>query len=85
MNREDIKQLVFDRVGVILVDKAEIHENSTFEDLALDEDDVEELFSYLESQLEFTFPAPIRLRATQAPEHMTLNFLVDFILAMRDD
>jgi hypothetical protein len=85
MNREEIKQLVFDRVGVILVDKAEIHENSTFEDLALDEDDVEELFSYLESQLEFTFPVPIRQRATQAPEHMTLNFLVDFILAMRDD
>jgi len=85
MTREDIKQLVFDRIGVILVDKAEIHENSTFEDLKLDQDDVEVLFSYLESRLEFSFPAPIRERATQAPEHMTLNFLVDFILTMRDD
>lgn len=85
MTREDIKQLVFDRIGVILVDKAEIHENSSFEDLKLDEDDVDELFNYLESQLEFTLPAFVRERAKKAPDHMTPNFLVDFILTMRDD
>lgn len=85
MNRKEIMQLVFDRIGVILVDKAEIHENSTFEELALDEEDVNELFSYLEKELDFIFDPFIRERATQAPEHMTLNFLVDFILAMRDE
>lgn len=85
MNRKEIMQLVFDGIGVILVDKAEIHEDSTLEDLALDEDDVNELFSYLEKELDFTFNPFIKERATLAPEHMTLNFLVDLILAARDE
>ncbi|SQF99841.1 Uncharacterised protein [Paucimonas lemoignei] len=85
MTREDIKQLIFDRLGVILVDKAEIHENSSFEELALDEEDVEELFSYLETELGFRFPDTIRHRATGAPDHLTVSFLADFIFAIRDD
>jgi len=85
MTREDIKQLIFDRLGVILVDKAEIHENSSFEELALDEEDVEELFSYLETRLGFRFPDTIRQIANRAPDHLSVSFLADLIFAIRND
>lgn len=85
MTREDIKQLIFNRLGVILVDKAEIHENSSFKELALDADDVEELFSYLEAELGFRVPDTIRQIATGAPDHLTVSFLADLIFTIRDE
>jgi acyl carrier protein len=85
MNRGEIQQRVFDTLGVILVDKSQILENSTFEELALDEKDVMELFGRLESQFKFTFPEAIRERATHAPEHLTLPILVDLIVLMSED
>ncbi len=85
MTREDIKQIILDQLGVILVDKAEIHEHSSFEELVLDEEDVEELFSYLENKLPVDLPDNIRLRAKKNPDRITADALAEIIFALRDD
>lgn len=83
MNREEIKQRVFDTLGIILVDKTAIHEDSTFKDLALDDDDVDKLLLRLGSEFGFVFPDAIRKRAGDAPDHVTLPTLVDLIVLMQ--
>lgn len=47
MNRAAIKQSVFDTLGIILVDKSEIREDATFDDLVLDNEDIKELLDIL--------------------------------------
>jgi len=85
MTREDIKQLIFNRLGVILVDKEEIHENSSFKELALDEEDVEQLFSHLETELGFRFPDTFRQIATAASDRLSVHLLAELIFAIRND
>lgn len=85
MNRKDIQQHVFDAIGIILVDKSEIHEDSSFEDLKLDEKDVNELFSQLESDYKFEFPDAVKARAIDKPEELILPMLVDLILMLKQD
>lgn len=85
MDREGIKQRVFDALGIILVDKSQIHEDSTFEELVLDDDDIHELFKRLEHLFACRFPAFIRERANRRPEHVSLPMLVDLIVLMQQD
>ncbi|HEX8595269.1 MAG TPA: hypothetical protein VF682_18660 [Pseudomonas sp.] len=85
MNRKDIQQHVFDEIGIILVDKSEIREDSSFKDLWLDEDDVIELFSRLERDYNLVFPPEVRERAIGHPEELILTMLVDLILVLRKD
>ncbi|MBI6853624.1 hypothetical protein YA0002_12685 [Pseudomonas cichorii] len=83
MNREDINQSVLDILGVILVDKSALRDDVTFEDLMLDEEDINELFGRLEEEYRFEFPAFIRERAIHKPEHLSLPMVVDLIVLMR--
>jgi hypothetical protein len=85
MDREEIKQRVLDTLGIILVDKTAIHEDATFMDLALDDEDVEWLLERLGNEFGFTFPAAIKKRAGDAPDHVTLPTLVDLIVLMRQE
>ncbi|EPJ89942.1 MULTISPECIES: hypothetical protein [Pseudomonas] len=79
MKRSEIQQHVFDAIGIILVDKSEIHENSSFKDLMLDEDDVNELFDQLQSDYGVEFPAIQRAKAINRPEDFTLTELTELI------
>ncbi|MBX8529056.1 hypothetical protein [Pseudomonas cichorii] len=83
MNREDINQRVLDVLGVILVDKSALRDDVAFEDLVLDEQDINELFGRLEEEFGFAFPASIRERAIHKPEHLSLPVVVDLIVLMR--
>ncbi|MEE4106412.1 hypothetical protein V2I78_20265 [Pseudomonas viridiflava] len=85
MSREAIKQRVLDALGVILVDKAEIRDDSTFKDLRLDDEDVDELFAQLGGEFNFEFPDFIRKRALNKPEHLSLPMVVDLILLMQQE
>lgn len=85
MDREGIKQRVFDALGIILVDKSQIHEDSTFEELVLDDDDIHELFKRLEHMFACRFPGFIRERANRRPEHVSLPMLVDLIVLMQHE
>ena len=85
MDREEIKQRVFDSLGIILVDKTAIHDDATFMDLALDDEDVDWLLQRLGSEFGFTFPEAIRKRAGDAPDHVTLPTLVDLIVLMQQE
>ncbi|GFM79584.1 hypothetical protein PSCICO_04240 [Pseudomonas cichorii] len=83
MNREDINQRVLDVLGVILVDKSALRDDVTFKDLVLDEEDIDEFFGRLGEEFDFKFPAFIRARALDKPEHLSLPMVVDLIVLMR--
>jgi acyl carrier protein len=85
MNREGIKQRVMDALGVILVDKDAIQEDATFQDLVLDNEDVDELFNALGTEFGFEFPESIRQRAIHKPEHLSLPMIVDLVLLMQQE
>lgn len=85
MNREGIKQRVMDALGVILVDKDAIQEDATFQDLVLDDEDVDELFDALGTEFGFKFPHTIRQRAIDKPEHLSLPMIVDLVLLMQQE
>ena len=85
MNREGIKQRVMDALGVILVDKDAIQEDATFQDLVLDDEDVDELFNALGTEFGFEFPESIRQRAIHKPEHLSLPMIVDLVLLMQQE
>lgn len=85
MDREGIKQRVFDALGIILVDKSQIHEDSTFAELVLDDDDVHELLKRLEHMFACRFPSFVRERASRRPEHVSLPMLVDLIVLMQQE
>ncbi|RRV06962.1 hypothetical protein EGJ27_14525 [Pseudomonas sp. v388] len=85
MNREGIKQRVLDVLGIILVDKDAIREDATFQDLVLDDEDVDELFNSLGNEFGFEFPESIRQRAIHKPEHLSLPMVVDLVLLMQQE
>ncbi|KPB74544.1 hypothetical protein ACKUFS_01960 [Pseudomonas cannabina] len=76
MNRAAIKQSVFDTLGIILVDKSEIREDATFDDLVLDNEDIKELLDILGKKFGFTFPDFITTQTT------ALTMVVDMILLL---
>ncbi|KPC33064.1 Uncharacterized protein ABJ99_1917 [Pseudomonas syringae pv. cilantro] len=76
MNRAAIKQSVFDTLGIILVDKSEIREEATFEDLVLDDEDIEKLLGTLGEKFGFTFPDFMTTQTT------ALTMVVDMILLL---
>ncbi|KGS11158.1 MULTISPECIES: hypothetical protein [Pseudomonas syringae group] len=77
MNREAISQGVFDELGVILVDKSEIHMAATFDDLAMDQDDIEKLLDALQTKFKVEFPDSVKLQTTP------LTQVIDTILLIR--
>ena len=85
MKRSEIQQHVFDAIGIILVDKSEIHENSSFKDLMLDEDDVNDLYDQLQSDFGIVFKPEHRAQAINSPQELTLARLVTQILKLRHD
>lgn len=85
MNREEIKQRVLDALGVILIDKDAIRDDATFQDLVLDDEDVDELFNTLGAEFGFDFPDFIKRRAVRKPEHLSLPMIVDLILLMQQE
>jgi hypothetical protein len=85
MNREEIKQRVLDALGVILIDKDAIREDATFQDLVLDDEDVDELFNTLGTEFGFEFPDFIKQRAVHKPQHLSLPMVVDLILLMQKE
>ncbi|RMV73888.1 hypothetical protein ALP05_100312 [Pseudomonas caricapapayae] len=82
MNREEIKQKVFDALGIILVDKSDIHEGATLTSLKLDDEDIERLFTALGEVFHFTFPVQIKEQAIEKPDDFSLQMIVELILLM---
>lgn len=80
MNRKEIRQKVFDALGIILVDKSAIQDNATLADLALDDDDIERFFRALEEAFDFTLPEAIREKAIARPDQFALNKIIKLIL-----
>ncbi|KPB18634.1 hypothetical protein [Pseudomonas amygdali] len=85
MNREEIKQKVFDALGIILVDKSMIHEDATFIDLAFEDDDIECLFAALGEVFNFAFPDQIKEQAITKPEDFSLHMIIELILLMGNE
>ncbi|AHG40025.1 hypothetical protein N018_07095 [Pseudomonas syringae CC1557] len=77
MDRVAIRQSVFDELGIILVDKSEIREKATFDDLVLDNHDIERLFSVLGKKFKLEFPNDMKAKPT------TLAMVIDMILFRR--
>ncbi len=82
MNREAIKQKVFDALGIILVDKSVIDEGATFSELFLEDDDVENLFTSLEEAFGLTFPRPIKQHAIDNAREFSLHMIVELVVMM---
>ena len=80
MNREEIRQKVFDALGIILVDKSAIQDDATLVDLALDDDDIERFFLALEAAFDFTLPEAIRRQAIARPEQFALHRIIKLVL-----
>ncbi|KTB85859.1 hypothetical protein [Pseudomonas syringae] len=79
MDRVAVRQSVFDELGIILVDKSEIREGATFEDLVLDEHDIERLFSALGKKFKVEFPDFMKAKPT------ALAMVVDMIMFRRGE
>ncbi|MCI3944577.1 hypothetical protein BW686_18110 [Pseudomonas syringae] len=82
MNREAITQIVFNELGIILVDKSGIHEDATFSELRLDDVDIQTLFGRLEEAFNFTVPRFMHIHAIQRPEGLALKMVVELIVLM---
>lgn len=82
MDREGVTQRVLDTLGIILVDKSQVHDNATLAEMALDEDDVQVLLERLEDLFDCRFPQRLREGARQHPEHVSVPMIVDLILLM---
>ncbi|QQQ49224.1 hypothetical protein JJQ97_17900 [Pseudomonas syringae] len=80
MNRKEIRQKVFDALGIILVDKSAIQDDATLVDLALDDDDIERFFLALEEAFDFTLPEAIRRQAMARPEQFALDRIIKLIM-----
>jgi hypothetical protein len=85
MKRRDIQQRVDNILGVVLVDKSEIHEDATLKDLELEDFEIEDLLDRLEYEFGIIFPTRIKDRIYKAPEHLTLGILVDVILVLTEN
>lgn len=82
MNREAIKQKVFDALGIILVDKSVIDEGATFSELFLEDDDVKNLFISLEEAFDLTFPLRIKQQAIDNAREFSLHMIVELVVMM---
>jgi hypothetical protein len=85
MDRREIKQHVFDTLGIILIEKAPIQDDTLLAELLLDEEDFAEFFTRLKSEFGIDVPAKVRHDLshpdTPAPyQQLTLQGLVDLIL-----
>jgi hypothetical protein len=78
MDREEIRKHVEGVIGVILVDKSVIQEDSTLTDLVLDSDDIDQIFRSLADK-GIVISQRARTSARNHPERMTLKLLVDGI------
>jgi hypothetical protein len=85
MERLDIQQRLHNALGVMLIDKAEIREDATLKDLALEDLEIDELIDQLEFEFGIVFPTRIKNRIHKAPEHLTLQILVDVILVLLEN
>lgn len=85
MERLEIQQKLHNVLGVMLVDKAEIREDATLKDLALEDLEVDDLLDQLEFEFGIIFPTRIKHRIHRAPEHLTLQILVDVILVLMEN
>jgi len=85
MERLDIQQRLHNALGVMLIDKAEIREDATLKDLALEDSEIDELLDQLEFEFGIVFPTRIKNRIYKAPEHLTLQILVDVILVLMEN
>ncbi|WP_297845521.1 hypothetical protein [Pseudomonas sp.] len=85
MERLDIQQRLHNALGVMLIDKAEIREDATLKDLALEDSEIDELIDQLEFEFGIVFPTRIKNRIHKAPEHLTLQILVDVILVLMEN
>ncbi|MEB0042848.1 MULTISPECIES: hypothetical protein [unclassified Pseudomonas] len=85
MERLDIQQQLHNTLGVMLIDKAQIREDATLKDLALEAPEIEGLLDQLEFEFGIVFPTRIRDRIHKAPEHLTLQILVDVILVLTEN
>ena len=83
MDREGVTQRVLDVLGIILVDKSQVHDNATFAEMSLDEDDVQLLLEKLEGRFGCQFPQRVRECARQRPEHVSVPMIVDLILMIQ--
>jgi hypothetical protein len=79
MDRDEIRKHVEGVIGVILVDKSMIREDSTLTDLVLDNDDIDQLFRVLDDEFGIVASHRDRKFARKHPERMTLKLLVDRI------
>ncbi|WP_148193058.1 hypothetical protein [Pseudomonas syringae] len=84
MNREEIRQKVFDALGIILVDKSAIQDDATFVDLTLDDDDIELFFLALEEAFDFNLPEAIRRQAIARPEQFALHRIIELIFLLQE-
>jgi len=84
MERLEIQQRIHNILGVMLVDKTEIREDATLKDLALEDFEIEDLLDQLEFEFGIIFPIRIKDRIYKAPEHLTLQILVDVILVLTE-
>ena len=85
MERLEIQQRLHNALGVMLIDKAEIREDATLKDLALDDSEIDELLDQLEFEFGIVFPTRIKNRIYKAPEHLTLQILVDVTLVLMEN
>lgn len=76
MDRDEIRKHVEGVLGVILVDKSMIQEDSTLKDLMLDDDDIDQMFRALDDDFGIVASHRVRAFAHKHPEHMTLKLLV---------
>lgn len=82
MDREGVTQRVLDALGIVLVDKSQIHDNATLAQMHLDEDDVQVLLEKLEETFGCRFPKTVHERARQHPDHVSVPMIVDLIILM---
>jgi hypothetical protein len=80
MNREEIRQKVFNALGIILVDKSAIQDDATLADLALDDHDIELFFLELKEALGFTLTETIRTAVIASPGQFALHRIIGLIL-----
>ncbi len=85
MDRREIRQHVFDVLGIILVDKDPIQDEALLTDLKLDEEDFADFFSHLQADFHIDVPKSIRNQIADPSgnspyQQLTLQGLVDLIL-----
>lgn len=79
MNRQEIQQHIYDTLGVILIDKTEIREDATLQELVMDESDMLEFFMHLQSDHGIILSPQFKSQVAQPTRRLTVHELVDLI------